>query len=51
MKPLDYPSIPKSQGVIKGWIDGLDFFKKLVSEHLENKELLEELNFDFITKE
>ena len=51
MKPLDYPSIPKSQGEIKGWIDGLDFFKKLVSEHLENKELLKELNFAFITKE
>lgn len=51
VKPLDYPSIPDSQGEIKGWIDGLDFFKKLMSEHLENKELLEELNFDFITKE
>jgi len=51
MKPLDYPAIPKTQGEIKGWIDGLDFFKRLVSEHLENKELLEGLNLDFITKE
>ncbi len=51
MKPLDYPAIPKTQGEIKGWIDGLDFFKKLVSEHLENKVLLEELYLDFITKE
>ncbi len=51
MKPLDYPAIPKTQGEIKGWIDGLDFFKKLVSEHLENNELLKELYLDFITKE
>ena len=51
MKPLDYPAIPKTQGEIKGWIDGLDFFKKLVSEHLDNKELLKELYFDFIITE
>jgi len=51
MKPLDYPAIPKTQGEIKNWIDGLDFFKRLVSEHLENKELLVELNLKFITKE
>lgn len=51
MKPLDYPAIPKTQGEIKGWIDGLDFFKRLVSEHLENKKLLGELDLDFITEE
>lgn len=51
MKPLDYPSIPITQGEIKGWIDGLDFFKKLIIEHLNNKELLKELHLNFITKE
>ncbi|TLX76076.1 hypothetical protein E9993_07650 [Labilibacter sediminis] len=51
MKPLDYPSVPKTQGEIKEWIDGLEFFKKLVSGHLDNKNLLNELNLDFITKE
>lgn len=49
MKPLDYPPIPTTQGEIKQWIDGLDFFKKLVSEHLQNTELLKILGLDFIT--
>lgn len=51
MRPLDYPQIPQTQGEIKEWIDGLDFFRKLVSEHLENKDLLESLNLDFLTKD
>ena len=50
MKPLDYPAIPNTQGEIKNWIDGLDFFKKLLIEHLENEELLKTLNFEFITQ-
>lgn len=51
MKPLDYPAIPDTQGEIKNWIDGLDFFKKLLIEHLENEELLKTLNLGFITEE
>lgn len=51
MRPLDYPPIPDTQGEIKQWIDGLDFFKKLVTEHLQNEELLKTLNLDFITHE
>src|SRR5690606_19767619 len=51
MKPLNYPEIPETQSKIKGWIDGLDLFKKLVAEHLENDELLEELGLNFINKE
>lgn len=50
MKPLDFPVIPDTQGEIKNWIDGLDFFKNLVIEHLENKELLRTLNLEFITQ-
>lgn len=50
MKPLAYPSIPETQGEIKSWIDGLDFFNKLLVEHLENKELLNTLNLEFITQ-
>ncbi|WP_433896682.1 hypothetical protein [Sphingobacterium mizutaii] len=50
MKPLDYPTTPNTQGEIKQWIDGLDFFKKLVSEHLQNTELLKTLGLDFITQ-
>lgn len=51
MKPLDYPPIPNTQGEIKQWIDGLDFFKKLVSEHLQNTKLLNSLGLDFITEQ
>jgi hypothetical protein len=51
MRPLDFPVTPTTQGEIKQWIDGLDFFKKLVSEHLQNTELLKTLNLDFITPE
>jgi hypothetical protein len=50
MQPLNYPQIPETQGEIKQWSDGLDFFKKLVSEHLENSELIKKLNLDFITE-
>lgn len=49
--PLDFPNIPKTQGEIKQWIDGLDFFKELVNEHLKNRELLKTLSLDFITSE
>jgi hypothetical protein len=50
MRPLDFPPTPP-QGEIKQWIDGLDFFKNLVSEHLQNKELFKTLNLDFISPE
>ena len=49
MRPLDFPPIPSTQGEIKQWIDGIDFFKKLVTDHLQNKGLLNTLNLDFIT--
>lgn len=51
IRPLDFPTTPNTQGEIKQWIDGLDFFKKLVNEHLQNNELLKTLNLDFITIE
>jgi len=51
MKPLDFPPTPTTQGEIKQWIEGLHFFKMLVSEHLQNSYLLKTLNLDFITKE
>lgn len=51
MKPLEYPPIPQSQGEIKEWIDGLDFFKELILEHLDNNLLLKELGLTFLTQE
>lgn len=51
MRPLDFPHIPRTQGEKKDWIDGLDFFRKLVSEHLANQDLLNKLNLSFITEQ
>lgn len=51
MKPLDFPQIPKTQGEIKEWIDGLEVFRSFVSEHLENKKLLQSLNLNFLTRD
>jgi len=51
MRPLDFPTTPNTQGEIKEWMDGLDFFKKIVAEHLKNKNLLKALNLDFINPE
>lgn len=51
MEPLEFPQIPKTQGEIKEWIDGMDFFKSLLFEHLNNQELITSLNFNFLTKE
>src|SRR5690606_10916876 len=51
MKPLDFPSPPKTQGEITKWIEGIDFFKKLLDEDLKNKELLTTLDLNFITRE
>lgn len=51
IQPLKFPAIPNTQGKIKKWIDGIDFFKNLVTGHLQNTELLNSLNLDFITTE
>jgi len=51
MRPLDFPLVPDTQSEIRKWINGLDFFKKLVIKHLRNEELLKTLNLDFITHE
>lgn len=51
MKPLAFPRIPDTQGKIREWIDGMDLFKRLVSDHLNNDMLLRTLGLDFITVE
>ena len=51
MKPLQYPQPPKTQSEIRQWIEGLDFFKTLVKQHLDNRELLEILSLTFLTRE
>lgn len=51
MKPLDSPIIPSTQGEKRLWIDNLDYFKGLVEEVLNNKELLEVTGLDFVTDE
>ena len=44
MKPLDFPPTPSTQSEIKQWVEGLDFFKKLVVEHMQDSFLLKTLN-------
>lgn len=51
IRALDYPQIPNTQEEINQWIEGLDLFKKLLEENLENEKLLKDLNLEFITSE
>lgn len=51
MRPLNLPRIPSTQGEKRQWIDNLDYFKRLVEEVLNNKELLDTTGLDFITDE
>ncbi|MDR3235126.1 MAG: hypothetical protein LBT48_00150 [Prevotellaceae bacterium] len=51
IKPLEDPIPPKTQGEIRTWIDGLDGFKKLVNEHLDNAELMKILKWQIISRE
>lgn len=51
MKPLDFPISPKKQSQKRLWISNLDFFNKLLKEHIENATLLEDTILKFITKE
>lgn len=51
INPLDYPQIPTKQIDIRRWIDGLDFFSTLISDHLQDRELLKCLDLNFITSE
>ncbi len=51
MKPLEFPSLPKTQGEKKRWIEGLDFFKRLLNESLSNSDLIKSTDLDFITEE
>lgn len=50
-EPLKPPKIPSTQVEKRQWIENLDYFKKLVGEILENKELLSFARLDFITDE
>lgn len=51
MKPLAYPAIPKSQSEINELLYSLDFFKQLISENLDNYELIVSLKLKFLTEE
>lgn len=51
MKPLDYPDLPPTQGGKREWIEGLDFFKNLITKILDNEELIKAVQFSFITRE
>jgi hypothetical protein len=50
MAPLAYPDSPTRQSEKRKWIDGLDFFKKLVVDNLDNQILITTLGYAFITR-
>lgn len=50
MRPLAFPTMPRAQSEVREWIDGMDYFKSLVQEILDNEVLLKVLGFDFITR-
>lgn len=51
MEPLAFPNIPKEQGEIKKWIENIDYFKLLVEEVYQDKQLLNEVGFGWLTNE
>ncbi|MBN2747741.1 MAG: hypothetical protein JXR34_13525 [Bacteroidales bacterium] len=51
MKPLDLPRSPAKQREIKEWLEGIEFFRELLTQHLDNQKMLEKLGLGFITKE
>lgn len=51
IEPLKYPTIPETQQEKRIWIDNLDFLKKIVEDLFKNSELLESLNYNFLTRD
>jgi len=51
MNPLAPPTLPESQSEKRQWVEKLDFFRKLVSENLDNTPLIEALDFKFLNRE
>lgn len=49
--PLAYPKIPVTQRERKWWIENLEHFKNLVTNHLVNQDLMKQIKLDFLTKE
>jgi len=49
MKPLELPTIPKTQAKKKVWINNIDYFKTIAENILSNEKLLSETRLDFIT--
>jgi hypothetical protein len=49
MKPLELPLIPKEQSKKRDLIENIDFFATLIVRVMENKELLDKINLNFLT--
>lgn len=48
---LALPSIPKNQSTKKMWLENLDYFKEIVSHHLNDKIILKDLGLDIISED
>lgn len=51
MTPLQFPPIPATQRERKVWLDNLDHLAKLVEDVLQDHELLDVLDYKFLTRE
>lgn len=51
MKPLELPTIPKTQSEKKLWLDNIDYFKVIVEQVFSNKKLTKQTKLGFITKD
>lgn len=50
-EPLALPHIPNTQAERRKWIDHLPYFERLINEIFNDKELLKDMNLDFVTDE
>ncbi|PWJ42669.1 hypothetical protein [Sediminitomix flava] len=49
--PLENLTLPYGKRLLKVWLDGLDFFKDMLSENLEDKELFKALDWSHSDKQ
>jgi hypothetical protein len=49
-EPLAYPMLPADQPAKKQWLDSLGYFRRLVTQILQDSRLLQDLSLDFLTE-
>jgi len=49
-EPLAYPKLPDDQPAKKQWLDSIGYFRRLVTQVLQDTRLLQDLSLDFLTE-